>query len=518
MFNIYLKKLVSATRLRRLSGFIITTMLAFVLAACQTYDGFPTATPAPTEVPKPTTAPPATARPTLPPPPTATPRPELPATPAGVQLQKADFLKEGFDALLNSFYIRLDSGDIYEVGLKSMQAGLEQAGVKNPDVPIPNFGKQDAANWTAFLQAYTLVVNKYKAQVSEDVLSQLALNGAASSLQDCQTAYYPPDQANNLLGLRTNQYSNVGIGLNLQTGQLTNGKNAHFVLRAIPGGPADKAGLKLGDQLTSVEGQDISTKTTSEVVTLLRGNNPTAGSRLLVTFRRPSSSQDMPVEIIRANLQQPMMEQKLLPDNIGYLRFNSFPFFLDQKDQEDKTKQLDTTLATFDKANVKGIVLDLRGNSFGGINTMQYILSRFIAGDQLLTLSGVQRGQNNARQYGVFPMPSVENVKATNRPLAVLVDSGTTAEAEMFTYAIQQAKRGTIVGEATAGCLNASSPVVLKNNSLVNVTLYRVVSDPKKPDSLVEIVQPEEKATLDLQQLSQGKDSQIEAAVKILKK
>ncbi len=503
---------------RRLGAFVIIVLLGTLLTGCQTYDGYPTTTPEPTVAPTVTTAPAPTARPVLASPPTATPRPPLPATPGGVQLQKSAILKEGFDALLNNYFNRLDSADLYEVGLRSIENGLQRAGIQNASVPLPQFGTQADANWNAFLQAFTIAVDKYKAQATEEDLAQVALLGAANSLQDCQTSYVPSSQAESFMNLRLGQYSTVGVGLNLQTGQLTNGRNAHFVLRVTPSGPAEKAGLKLGDQLTSVDGQDIGTKSSTEVVALLRGTNAVAGSKVLVTFRRPNTSQDQAVDLVRGPIQQILMERKTLPDNIGYLRFNIFPL-MDQKELETRTKTLDTWLADFDKANVSGLVLDLRGNSIGSIGVVQAFLSRFITGDSLVILSGGRAGQNNtARQYGAFPMPSVEGIKATDKPLVVLVDGGTTAEAEIFAYAIQRGKRGTIVGQATAGCLNASSPLLLKDQSVMNITAYRVISDQQKPDSIVENVQPQENAAIDLQQLSQGKDSQLDAAVKVLKK
>ena len=514
MFNI---NRIKAAGLRRLGAFGVIGLLSMLLAACQTYNGYPTATPEPTSPPTPTVAPVAAPRPTLPAPPTFTPRPALPAAPAGVQLKNSSLLKEGFDALLNNYFQKLNTSDIYEVGLQSIRTGLEQNGIQNPEVPIPNFTDKDDANWNAFLQAYTLVVVKYKGQVSEDELTQLALSGTASSLQDCQTAYFPASQANNYLTMRIGQFATVGLGINLQSGQNSAGTNAHFISRVVPGSPADRAGLKIGDQITSVDGQDATTKNPTEVIQLLRGNNPTAGSKVLITYRRGNGT-DQGVEITRANVQQAPIERQTLPDGLGYLRFNSFPL-MSQQELDNYSKTLDSWMADFAKANVTGFILDLRGNQYGSIRAVQTALSRFVSSSELVYLSGMEPGgQNSAPKYGSFGMPSVANVKPTDKPLVVLVDGGTAAEAEIFALAIQKAKRGTIVGGPTAGCVVASSPVALKDQSLMNVTVYRAISDPQKPDSVVENIQPEQNATMDLQALSQGIDSQLEAAKKVLKK
>lgn len=493
-------------------------LLSVVLTACQAYDGFPTTTPEPTAAPTPTVVPPPTVRPTLPPPPTATPRPTLPTT--ATKPQKAEILKEGFDAIINNYFLKLESADVYEVALRSMQTGLVQGGIQNAEVPLPNFGRDAAANWNAFLQAYSLVLDKYKGQVTEDILGQLALFGTAQSFQDCQTRFVPPSQADSYLATRIIQQSLIGIGINLQSESQTNGRNVHIIVRPIPGGPAEKAGIKLGDQITAVNGQEVTSKSREDVIRLLQGQTPAErnpGSKITLTIRRNSANQEGNVELIREQVPLPFMERQTLPNGIGYLRFNRFPF-MNQTELDANTKQLEGWLNEFNRAGVKGLVLDLRGTGSGDVNRLQTFLSFFISGQELLILSGSRTGQNNTREYGAFPMPSIQQIKATDKPLVVLVDNGTSAEGEVFAYAIQRGKRGTVVGEPTAGCMNSSRPIPLKDNSVVNITIYRVIESVEKPDSLIEAVKPEEAASLDVQQLLQGKDTQLEAAVKILNK
>jgi carboxyl-terminal processing protease len=502
----------------RLATLLISVSLSLMLTACQTYEGYPTATPEPTLPPTETPFALPAQRPTLPPPPTFTPRPAMPSAPAGAQVQKDAILKEGFNTLSNYYFQKLSNADLYEVGLQAIRKGLEQAGIQNADVPIPNFGSQDDANWNAFLQAYTLTVNKYKGQISESNLEQLALSGTANSLQDCQTAYIPPNQTDEYLALRTGQFTTVGIGITLQTGQFTNGSNGHLITRVVPGGPADKAGLKMGDQITNVDGQDTGTKKGSEVIQLLRGTNVTVGSKVQIKYRRDNSAEQT-VELTRTKVQQAQMERSTLPEGIGYLRFNNFTF-TDQTALANYNKALDSWMTDFSKAKLAGLILDVRGNQYGNLVLVRNVLSYFMTSSELFYLRGSQPTSQNstARQFGTFAVASVDNVKTTDVPIVVLVDSSTSAEAEIFAYAIQQGKRGTIVGQPTAGCLAASNPVVLADQSLLNVTILRVINDPNKADSLVEGVEPEQTATLDLQTLAQGKDSQIEAAIKILKK
>ena len=100
----------------------------------------------------------------------------------------------------------------------------------------------------------------------------------------------------------------------------------------------------------------------------------------------------------------------------------------------------------------------------------------------------------------------------------MLVNGNTRAEAELFAYAIQHNKRGTLVGDTTAGCLAASNPSALKDNSVINLMIYRAVLDQNSPDKLVPAIEPEQKVGLDAAQLLQGHDTQLDAAVKALTK
>lgn len=511
-----LQNFFSLSPLRRLAALLPLCLMAVLLAGCTTYNGYPTVPPDPTGTAAPQTTPTQPPRPTLVAPPPATSRPSLPAVPGGVQVTKGNVIKQGFQNLIDNYFQPIASADIYEVGLRAIEIGLQQSGLDpQAKVQLPQFGDQDDANWSLFLQAYSLVLAKYQGKLTEDQLETYALSGAASSLQDCQTGYYPTSAAQTYFNQRTGQSTIVGIGINLQSGA-TNSGNVHLVSRAIAGGPAEKAGLKMGDQLVTIDGQDLSTKTSTEVIKLLQGTRQ-PGSKVSLTIHRGTSAATQTIDVTRDSFQVPPMERATVNGNIGYIRFNMFPLGT-QNQTATVTKTIENWIADFEKANVVGYVLDLRGNSEGSISLVQDVLSDFISSDTLVYLNGSREDQNNQHVYGPFPVPSVTGVKPTDKPVSILVDGGTSGEAEILAYAIQKAKRGAVVGDTTAGCLNASSPVGLDDNSLLNVTLYKAISDPKKPESIVQGVEPDQPGNLDLQQLSQGKDSQLDAAVKALTK
>jgi carboxyl-terminal processing protease len=162
---------------------------------------------------------------------------------------------------------------------------------------------------------------------------------------------------------------------------------------------------------------------------------------------------------------------------------------------------------------VKGYILDVRGTRYGNILLVQRILSRFVNGQNLVYL--LSRDQQGMRE--IVAMPGGTNVKLVDKPVAVLVDQGTSNEAEIFAQAIKNKKRGGIFGVGTAGCLIASAPTLLADKSVLNIATYRSVANSNDPNSLIESVDPDEIVELDPRTLSQGQDAQLEKAVAYIK-
>lgn len=477
-----------------------------VLSACGVYEGYPTAAPVTATPVEGAATPTSTAIPvpTFPPLPTSTPRPALPSAPANVKLTKDKVLQQAYVSLLNNYYQPLSSADTFEVALIGIRDALKAAGVSQPDVPIPAFSGNAQQDFQLFLQAFIITFDRYKANLSEDKMAYAALQHSTETLGECATPltnFYPPDQAVDYVRTRdgTNKY--VGLGINVLTFDATSGI---FITRVIPGTPADKAGLKLGDAIVGVGGQDITKLDSTQAARLLQG---TANTRVSVTVRRAGSGKQETVDLTRAEVQAPSIEQRLLPDNIAYLRFNVFP------NDASVVSQFDKLLADYASKGVKGYILDLRGTRWGYIGLVQSIASRFISGQDLVyLLSRNQQGQNE-----IIPMSSVANVKPVDKPVAVLVDQNTSNEAEIFALAFKNKKKGSVFGTPTAGCPVASSPTALPDNSLLNLATYRSVDDSSDPSSWTEQVAPDVQVSVDAQTLSQGQDAPLDKAIAFIK-
>lgn len=492
-----------SNRKSNLAGLTILLLLSLLLGACSASSpSVVTATPAQKDIALTQAAVIPTITP-LPPLPTNTPRPTLQPTSGSVKPSKADMVKAAFQALIGSYFYPLNSANVYEIALRGMKNYLQDNGINDPQVPIPDFSGDLNGDWQLFLQAYTLTLEKYQSQIGEEPLAYGAVQAATSSLGECRTGFYPPANTDDLIQNVAGTAPALGLGIIVVAPA---GGEGLYISRVVPGSPADKAGLKTGDSIRGVGGQSIvgmSIGTASRL--LVGGDKPTPGTQVSIEIKRAVTGKTEQLQITRGSTQVQTFERQII-GNVGYLRINSFP---NRSQLTDLNLEFDNNLSELSKQNVKGLVIDLRGTRYGNYSTVRSFLSRFVQDNGLLIMSG----RNAQGKFSALQMNSIPGVTVFNKPLAVLVDGTTAAEAELFSYALQLKKTARLFGQPTAGCLVGSDLVRMPDSSILNLAIFRVIQDPTQLDSVVDRVIPDEVVDMELSSLNQGKDSILEKAL-----
>jgi carboxyl-terminal processing protease len=231
--------------------------------------------------------------------------------------------------------------------------------------------------------------------------------------------------------------------------------------------------------------------------------------------------------VTRAEVTSYTIENRLINGDVGYIRFNSFPL-TDPSTKIDYTKQLDQTISDFEQKNVKGILLDVRDTQYGRLHTVQAYVSRFISGDKLVYLQTLWQPTTDSQGTPVatttaptdlnqiIAMPSSSPNKPTDKPLALLVNEGTSWEAEIFAYTLQSNKVAKVFGATTAGCPTSALPIVLDDYSVINIASFRLMQGPSDLYAPVTEVTPDEQVAFDAKSIQQGHDTQIDKAVQYL--
>ena len=221
----------------------------------------------------------------------------------------------------------------------------------------------------------------------------------------------------------------VGIGVEVKVHE-----SGLLIMKALRAGPAAEAGLKSGDIITAVDGRSINGMPLTNSVDLMKG---TAGSRMQLRIVR-NGSQGTDVTLVRRRVRvYTVNDYKLLPgtENVAYMSLSQFG--------EKSTEELDQALMELHNKGMKSLVIDLRGNPGGLLNVCVDITNRFLPCGTIVSTKGRLASDN------MVETASYERTWST--PLVVLVDGDSASASEIFAAAVQDNRRGIVVGERSYG-------------------------------------------------------------------
>jgi carboxyl-terminal processing protease len=325
--------------------------------------------------------------------------------------------------------------------------------------------------------------------VNDTTLMQGAIKGMLDSLGDSHTAYMDPQESQQA-SADLSGYDGIGAYVDTTTKNLT-------IVSPIPGSPAEAAGLKPGDVIIAVDKKDVTSDTPTAVLQMVLGK---AGTPVTLTIQRPNVDKPFDVTITRAHIVIPTIQGKMLSGNIAYIDLSTFG----QTTADDLTAELKQLLAQ----NPKGLILDLRDDGGGYLDTAVAVVSQFV--DQGTVLIE-QYGDGTRDTYSAKPGGLATKIK-----LVVLVNAGTASASEITAGAIQDYKRGVLIGTTTYGKGSVQVWTDLVNSQGgVRITVARWLTPNGRqingvgltPDIVVDRTQDD---------ITAGKDPQLDRAIQYL--
>jgi carboxyl-terminal processing protease len=286
------------------------------------------------------------------------------------------------------------------------------------------------------------------------------------------------------------EYEGIGAWVDTKGDYLT-------IIEPMPGSPAEAAGLKKGDQIIAVNGEDVSGQS-PEDVRLFKVLGP-AGTQITLTILRPGVEKPFDVTLTRAHIVVPSVSSKILEGNIGYLQINQFG--------EKTADEVHTVLQDFQKQHVKGIILDLRNNPGGFTTTARSIASEFIGKGVIWyeEYNDGHRVEYEAESGGL----------ALDIPLVVLVNEYSASASELVAGALQDYGRAKLVGVTTYGKGVVQNWQPLSNGGTLRVTVSRFLS-PKGHSIHKTGLTPDIVVKMSEEDYQAGRDPQLEAAIQAL--
>lgn len=280
----------------------------------------------------------------------------------------------------------------------------------------------------AFTQALSIVQRNYAEPVdTEKAIYDGAIPGMLHVL-DPHSNFFDPRQTAKLREDQEGRYYGVGMSIVPRNGHT-------FVLVPFVGSPADKAGIRPGDEVVKVDGKSCAGLGSDEVAKMLKGPK---GTIVSITLGREGWSEPIEVTVTRAEIPRPGVDYfSTVKPGIGYIRVTSF---LD----ENLDQEFAHALQQLDPAHLDGLIVDLRGNGGGLLNQAVGLADMFLEKHELVVS---QRGRN-APEQRYYAKQGNQGLRV---PLVVLINGQSASASEIVAGAIQDHDRGLIVGENSFG-------------------------------------------------------------------
>jgi carboxyl-terminal processing protease len=343
-----------------------------------------------------------------------------------------------------------------------------------------------------FWEAWRIVEDEFYSEKGLDYQAMIygAVRGMVASLGDPHTAFLTPAQVDMFSQDLEGSFGGIGVTISsTEDGYLE-------VVRLIPGGPAEKSTIKPGDTILEVDGTSIKGMDTTQAISLIRGPEGTT-VRLLV--RHVTSGASDEIVLTRAIIQIPTTESRMLDNDIAYLSLSEF---------NDRAAGLvHQDLETLLQSKPRGLILDLRGNPGGYLHIVEQIASEFIPQGIVLIerSSDGQETRHEASGHGI----------ATEIPLVVLVDGGSASASEILAGAIQDDKRGVLIGERTYGKGSVQITEHLSDGSGLAVTIRRWYTPADRAIDGIGLT-PDIEVAMTQEDLEAQRDPQLERATSYL--
>jgi carboxyl-terminal processing protease len=302
------------------------------------------------------------------------------------------------------------------------------------------------------LRIFAEVMERIRAAYIDDVSDEQLLESAVRGMLyelDPHSVYFTPTGFDDLQTSTTGEFGGLGIEVTMENGFVK-------VVSPLDDTPASRAGLKPGDLILEIDGTFVKGKTLAEAVELLRGpiDSPVELSILSIGTEKPRT-----IELKRAIIKLRSVRSEMLEPGYGYLRITQFQ----AKTGVDAKAQLQQLM---DEGDLQGLILDLRNNP-GGLLSAAVELSDLFLQEGLVTyIQG--RSEESRTDYVATPGDMLGGL-----PLVVLINAGSASAAEIVAGALQDQKRGILVGQRTFGKGSVQTILPLHNNHGLKLTTAR---------------------------------------------
>ncbi len=413
-----------------------------------------------------------------------------------MNLPRINFIKLRRLLLFSIIVLGLFSGGYY-VGINGYKLSLTPQS-RNIEIVRDIPPGRENVNFSLFWRVWDTLSTSYfdKAKLDPAKMVYGAISGMVDALGDPYTSFLPPQENKVVQEDLSGSFEGVGIQIGFKGTQLA-------VLAPLPGSPAEAVGVRAGDYIIGIkdEAKNIDRGTVginlSEAVQIIRGP---ANSRVTLTLLRDGEEEPRVVDITRRKIEVPSLTLEYLEDGtIAHVKLLKFAG--ETKGEWDKTVR-----GLIGRNNLQGIVLDLRNNPGGYMDSAVDIASEFLPNGSLIVTEEKGTGEKiefKVRRLGLL----------TKTPVVVIINEGSASASEILAGALRDIAKIQLVGEKSFGKGTIQEPRQLEGGSGLHITIarwltpsgYWVNEQGLKPD--IEVTDDE----------NTEEDEQLQEALKVLK-
>lgn len=325
-----------------------------------------------------------------------------------------------------------------------------------------------------------------------DKLSYGAVKGMVSALDDPYTEFMDPEETNEFNESLNAELEGIGAELTVHNQVLT-------VVSTVKDSPAQKAGLLSDDVILQIDGEMVADMTLYEAVKKIQGKK---GTTVKLTVLRKDKDEPFEMEVVRDKITVESVTSEEVETGIWHVAINQF--------SDDTKMEFNRTINEIKLKNPKGLILDLRYNGGGYLAGSVDILSAFIRGEKEVVSIEYRDERDNEKMY------TSGNAQLPDVPLVVLINRGSASASEIVAAAIQDFKRGLLMGETSYGKGTVQEVDPLPDGSSLRFTIAKWISPNGRNVNDVGIAPDREVLPKD-EDYDQKFDRQLDEAVKYLK-
>lgn len=365
-----------------------------------------------------------------------------------------------------------------------------------PETPkyqvLNRLNSKDNLDFSTFWEAWDKLNASYlnKKDLTGEKLLQGAIDGMITAVGDPYTSYYDPESNNTFNKELSGKFEGVGMELGVSDNQLV-------VIAPLDDSPASKAGILAGDRIVAIEGKDASKFTIADAVSIIRGK---AGTKVKITFLRKDKVDPFEIELTRATINVKSIKTKFESDKaiITITRFG-----------ENTKSEWDSVVNELATKGIKKLILDLRNNPGGQLDTAINIAGEFVSQKDAV----VQQEDSDGKRQQFY---AKTDGRLQGAAIVVLINKGSASASEIVAGALKDYKKAKIIGENSFGKGTVQAVTNLKDGSGLHITVAKWLT-PNGSWVHGKGIKPDFEVVLTEEDISAGQDPQMQKALDLLK-